>query len=499
MKKLLLLLSMVALLVCLFAVSANAAAPVPQKPQLDVDFGEATIIDGFTAPSELYVGTTGRVLLTDGNGVYDTYPTYYVTKDSTTFDFDFSKLNAALGVEYSKKSVVMVEIPTGVTAISGSYFAGTSNFPLCVSVQIPGTVTSYGGSMFSTNSVIRIVECLDGTEPVTIGDSMFGSAWNGGANMIGYVRFPNNLVSIGKNTFGKTKGSSKVIILGENLKSIGTGFFAEGTPEKTDTFLYVSDNFFAETEVFANLFGGYGQYHDNHLKLTIFYTGTQTQLQALIDKGLAVQPKDYLWTNPTIVSASEYDYETHKPKNRLTATFVYDFGKCDAFYGGHKMLGEEKIIEKKFFETIQIGDACANCGMGQPVYYIDPIFTWKGYSACTYGETLSITQGFGINRAAVELYKKYVPDFDFGIFATVNKGGEAYAPSLGDEDVILINFDNSINNFFDVKVTGIPTDKADTLIVFCAYVTEGKTVYYLDGGVTGEAVTGVSYNSIANK
>ena len=495
MKKMLLILAVMAAFVCMLAFSANAAAPVPQKPQLDVDFGDVTIIDGFTAPSELFVGTTQRVLLTDGEGNYVTYPTYYVTKNNTTFDFDFSKLNAAQSIQYSKKSVVMVEIPTGITTISNSYFAGTGNFPLCVSVQIPGTVTSFGSSLFSTNSVIRIVECLDGTEPVTIGDAMFGSAWNGGANMIGYVRFPNNLVSIGNNTFGKTKGSSKVIILGANLKKIGTGFFGEGTPESTDTFLYVSDNFFSEDEVFANLFGSFGQYHDNHLKLTIFYTGSQTQLQSLIDRGLTVQDKNYLWNNPTVVSASEYDYETHKPKSRLTATFVYDYNECDAFYGGHTMAGKITAKVTDYFNNIEFCDACLKCGSADSIVdTVAPLFTWKGYSVSTFGEAHSMTQGYGINWEAIEAYKKYVPSFEFGLIAAGNASGKEFAPKL--EGDLCIPQNKIAHDYFDIKINGITEEYVNSVIVFCAYVKAGDTVYYLDNNTTAKAVTGISYSEI---
>ncbi|MBR2024405.1 MAG: hypothetical protein IKA02_01205, partial [Clostridia bacterium] len=174
MKKRLFIALFVVICVSLLVVVASASAPLPQKPMLDVDYGNVTTIDGFAPPSQLYVDTDERVLLVDEEGNYVTYPTYYVTKDNATFDFDFSKLNEAQSVQYAKKSVVMVEIPDGVTTISASYFAGTGNFPACVSVQVPGTVTSYGAYMFQTNTVIKVVEFLDGTEPVTMGDGMFG-------------------------------------------------------------------------------------------------------------------------------------------------------------------------------------------------------------------------------------------------------------------------------------------------------------------------------------
>ena len=91
MKKRLFFVLCIAVCAMLFAIAVSAASVVPQKPTLDVDFGAVTTIPEFTPPSELYKTTTERVLLVDGEGNYVTYPTYYVTKDSTTFDFDFSK------------------------------------------------------------------------------------------------------------------------------------------------------------------------------------------------------------------------------------------------------------------------------------------------------------------------------------------------------------------------------------------------------------------------
>ena len=353
MKKKLILAICIAVCAMLLAITASATSVVPQKPTLDVDFGSVTTIDGFTAPSDKFT-TTERVLLTDGEGNYVTYPTYYVTKDNTTFDFDFSKLNSAQSVQYTKKSVVMLEIPSGITAISNSYFAGTGNFPLCVSVQFPGTVTSYGSSLFQTNSVIKIVEFLDGTEPITMGDQMFGSNWSVGTSAIEYVKFPNNLVSIGNNTFGKAKYVSKTVILGANLETIGTGFFGESTLSSTDTFIYVSDKFFADTtKVFANLFGNEAPHHGNNLRLTIFYVGSKENAQKLAEACAALET-GYCFNEGRVqyVSASEYDYATHKPTDNKRATIIYDVDKCDAFYGGHIYEGTGLCVD---------GFDCVNC------------------------------------------------------------------------------------------------------------------------------------------
>lgn len=496
-KKFLLAFSMAVLFVCMLAVSVSAAAPVPQKPDIGVDFGEVSYIDGFVAPSELYVDTTERVLLTDGNGAYVTYPTYYVTKDSTTFDFDFSKLNGAQSVEYTKKSVVMLEIPNGVTTISNSYFAGTGNFPICVSVQIPGSVTTYGTYMFQTNTVIRIVEFLDGTEPVTMGDGMFGSNWSVGTKNLEYVRLPNNLTSIGNGTFGKSY-ANKTVILGENLQSIGTGFFGESTPDNKDTFIYVSDNFFKNTELFSNLFGGYDQYHNSLLRITLFYTGSQEQAQALVDKGLAVQT-GYIWSNVKMVSASEYDYDTHKPA-RNSLTLAYDFSKCDAFYGGHSCSGEEKVISTDYFKPVEIGDTCINCGLGQVVSSFSPIFEWKGYS---YTEKaidgkLSMTQGYFINKESIIKYMEYTgKDFKYG-FVISSVENPIESEYVGTNKVIIAEQNFFIYNYAQVKVSGITLETSTVGVVFCMYVNDGGDTYYLDKGETSKTASLKSYNDIVS-
>ena len=533
-KKLLLTMVVVAIFTLLFAMCVFAAAPIPQKPDLGVDFGAVTTIDGFEAPSSLYTSTDERVLLVDEEGNYVTYPTYYVTKDNATFDFDFSKLNSAQSIQYSKKSVVMVEIPDGVTTISGSYFAGTGNFPACVSVQFPGSVTSYGASMFSTNSVIRCVEFLDGTEPITMGDSMFGGNWNSGPANICYVKFPNNLTSIGINTFGKAKGTgvSKTIIFGESLESIGTGFFGESTPGDTDTFLYVSDVFFTKTAMFENLFGNEAPYHGNLLRLTMFYTGTKEQAEALAAKGLSVQT-GYMWDENKlkIVSASEYDYATHKPTQNKSITIVYDFSKCDAFYNGTHdeqklnscqfgcargcgvvallenpehvysktvMYGEGTEVD--FFANITVCETCQNCNTqnGEPTI-INPLFTDKGYSVCLF-ET-GIVYSYITNSDAIDTYKSLVSsDFEYGLVASKFEGTplsyENGAAVAGNGTISANMTKRQDYKYLEIKVVGLSSEHLDTKIVCCGYVRLGEEIYYISVDGTSQSAQGKTYNSL---
>ncbi|MBQ8737944.1 MAG: leucine-rich repeat protein [Clostridia bacterium] len=518
MKKKLFFVLCIAVCAMLFAITASATSVVPQKPTLDVDFGAVTTIPEFTPPSELYKTTTERVLLVDGEGNYVTYPTYYVTKDSTTFDFDFSKLNSAQSVQYSKKSVVMLEIPKGVTTISNSYFSGTGNFPLCVSVQFPGTVTSYGASLFAGhNSVIRVVEFLDGTEPITMGNNLFGAQWNGGADNIEYVKFPNNLVSIGSGTFGKAY-QSKTIILGENLETIGENFFSESTPSDKDTFLYVSDNFFKDTsKLFANLFGSnINGKNTTELRLTIFYTGTQAQAQALVDAYTKVQT-GYVLSNSTLVSASAYDYATHKPNGKLKATIIYDCNKCDAFYNGiHAFdtdcttadscengcgLTNTKNDSHNNSEKLTFANGitaegvytlgCTNDGCGaNSKTTVAPVFTAKGYSTNT--DKNAINGGYSVDLDSLALYERLIGELKYGIIiANANSFGEkAFLDQdnkVNSDKALQVEMDKQYTSF-DCSINfGTKTD-IDLDLVICAYVIEGDTVTYIQSS-TGDDVT----------
>ena len=65
------------------------------------------------------------------------------------------------------------------------------------------------------------------------------------------------------------------------------------------------------------------------------------------------------------------------------------------------------------------GYKCERCEDVNKDEKIDALFTSKGYSACTYGDGLSVTQEFVVNHDAINAYKAYKPDFDFGIIATV--------------------------------------------------------------------------------
>ena len=451
-KKIFLVIAIMAVLACIFAISTSAAVSAPVKPNIGVDFGAVTTIGGFTPPSQLFVNTDERVLLTDGNGNYVTYPTYYITKDSTTFDVDFENLNNAQSIQYSKASIVMLEVPNGITTMTNQYFAYL-NFENLLSCQIPGSVTNYGSGLFWKNAKTKIVEFLDGTEYVTMGNEMFGgnnhSSYGGDrGTVVEYVKFPNNLTSIGNSTFYKVS-NNMTIILGENLTSVGTGFIRVCGWKSNVVSIYTSSNFFGDgTAMTANPFQGFnGEWNGNALRLAIFYTGDEDQAQAFIAKGAAVESGVmYDEGRYQLVSADDYNPTTHTPPQKSggkwgSMVMVYGVSVCDAFYDDHNLGGvnsctqdascsrtgcdysvESTFTEHNVVKTLAYPNGfdnagvyncyCTNatyCQTANPSEYAKDvekaaIITFKGYSTPENATFKGVSAGFDVNREALILY-----------------------------------------------------------------------------------------------
>ena len=502
-KKILVTALIVVAMVCMLAVSVSAAAPAPQKPTLDVSFGDVTTIPDFVAPSELYVDTDERFVLDLGDGNYVTYPTYYITKNQAAFDVDFNKLNAALGgTNYSKANIALLEIPEGITTINNSTFSG-SGYAVCKYVQFPSTITTFGNNVFNVNKAIVTVEFVDGSEPLAIGDGMFSGAWNGGPENVQYVKFPNNCVSIGTGTFSKSY-QTKTIIFGASLQTIGTSFFGESTPQNRDTFIYASSNFFADSDMISNVFGGYDKYHNAFPKITLFYTGTQEEAQALIDKGLAVQPTDYIWTegNLTVVSANEYDYATHKPSKDISMTLIYGVNACDAFYNSvhENNAPYYEFADEKYISNLNECVACKNCGNTIITKALDPVFTSRGYST----NEDSFMYDIQVNLTALEAYKAFFGEpieLNYGLVVSGNSALETLLNSDGttvEAGVIKMTFDGTEYSKIQVKFNNIKNN-GNIKIHACAYVIEDGVVSYIGDGVTEEISTTVSYDTIKAK
>ena len=141
-KKIFLILAIMAMLVCAFAITAMAAE-IPEWPD------KVTTVDGMSDKEAFgadgTVGATSRVLMSDGVA----YPAYYIFKDSATLGIIFDELSG-----YSASDIVRLEVPKGVTSTGTSALKTENGFTALKTVVFPEGFTTLGEYTFkATDSV----------------------------------------------------------------------------------------------------------------------------------------------------------------------------------------------------------------------------------------------------------------------------------------------------------------------------------------------------------
>ena len=144
-KKFLITLAVVAMLVCLFAISVSADTIVSSTSdaygtlcQFDEAIGNTQISDRKDD------GTVARTVLTDGNGNYYTIPTVCTLTESyknrgngvtgEMFLLSFSEISAKLGFTVSKNSIIRIEFPSDIKFIcnGNENLSGCANMVECI-------------------------------------------------------------------------------------------------------------------------------------------------------------------------------------------------------------------------------------------------------------------------------------------------------------------------------------------------------------------------------
>ena len=498
-KKLILMLALVAM-ACLLTLSVNAS---PEKPDLGVSFGDVQTIPNFTPPSQKYVDTDERVVLYDGTN-YITYPTYYITADVTTFNdndsFSFDALNIATGKSYSFKSVILVELPEGITGLASWAVYECKN---CIYVKVPSTIEKYSNSVFAETSWIQVVEFENGTTPVTMGDQMFLEC-----KALKYVKLPNNLVSMGKEAF-RWCTDLETLILGtsfQNFAAAGNSFSATAEGKSQIINIYMSKAF-GSTGLNDDMFTWTSNAtKDDNAKIIFHYTGTKKDAEDL--QALAAKTSDNgKLTYATILSKDELALTAQDTtKNYI----VYGYNLCDAFYDGmHKssqispcvvecLICNDKIVNHiSDYESLVVEYAngfmangkkavvCTNEGCGfKNEEDLNPLFSCLGYSAYEAGGD-GIAIGYMVNNEAIDEYTSITgKNLTYGVFvASQSKlGGNDIFDQEGNKanGVVSVEITSSEFAVFELKVVGFTDENKGSLLAMGAYVkiTDGENAEY---------------------
>ena len=196
-RKLLLVTVLVALFVCVFALSVGAVTGSTSN-----EYGEVTYVDGINEVKDY--DTTSRAVVKNTDGTYTTYPAYYVYNGSTgtNMKVDFTKLNNATGEGYTKASLIRIEvfeksrlnwtfqdcsslidvylpdsvyfhyasfigctslktvkIPSAATQIPTDCFSGCTSLE---SIEIPTTVKTLGARAFQNCNLLSVIKIPEG-------------------------------------------------------------------------------------------------------------------------------------------------------------------------------------------------------------------------------------------------------------------------------------------------------------------------------------------------
>ena len=444
------------------------------------------------------------------------------------------------------------EIPDWITSIGGAAFRNCDSL---VSVTIPDGVTNLGGAFGYcdnleeiiitensqiSNKLIALAEYSPKLKSIRIPPLVTELGYDNfrGCTSLSEIIWPNNLLKIsgGQNfsniAMKKITIPNTVIYIGDgnfsgleeiNFGASMTNLSGGALSSKNIKRVYFPGTI---TQITSNLLG-YSNPADSSMNITFICTGTYEEALAIMEvarasaAGTGREPNMCKLYDAVLVHASEYDI-TQEPSG---FTFVYGYNACEAYYGGvhaegavlnscqfgcgrncgqvellenpqHQLVLTKVFGENGYFSACSVTQQCSVCATKTMEEALDSLFVSKGISAKTFGGDIGIVQGYELNKASIEMYKTYAPDFDFGVLAYANASGAAVSPKPGDDKVIDISFDNMANDYLEVKLTGIPAERRDVAIIFCIYVTEGDKVYYLDDGVTAEKTVGKSYNEI---
>ena len=232
MKKIALLITALAVLFCLLALSVSAA-----EPSASNEFGEVTLIDDATLNSRddygYSEGDTARVVLQiPGTDTYMTYPAYYImnsiNKDGGLQAVDYyAALNAASGYEFTAASVIRIEFPNVFIKFSGNYF-GIGNMTSLKYVRFQSNMDTIFS--FKGNKSVETVVFDDNPNPdakLNITASAFENC-----SSIKEFDMPIHWTSMGERSFAGCT-SLTTIELSSRIDSIGTAAFLNCTALET--------------------------------------------------------------------------------------------------------------------------------------------------------------------------------------------------------------------------------------------------------------------------
>ena len=490
-KKIILMLAIMAMLVCIFAISVSAEA-LTNYASVKLTLVDGTekigycVVDGRFQRDNIYKNPENKE---EGT---------YAWADIKVFDMRGSVIvgtktySEVAGLNCNGQAVNVEEFyfSSQVTKILNTSF--TSEWKSLKTVYIPKSVTCIANG-FSNSPVCRVI-FEEGSQLKTIEGGAFQNCYN-----LTTIDFPEGLESLGYNCFYQSGLSGTIVIpnsvtylapgsllstkienlyLGDGALEIGHNFV--GTFTKTNNEYLKNVYIPATTKLTVN--GGSKIFYKCANPVNFYIVGTKEECEAMVATLKAQSTGSYM----TFITADEVTKETTAGYGIIHT----EYNRCDAFYKGDHLTAEQTYDFTSFAEKSYVKSICSRCNQGTVLKEIAPLFTCQGYSAPENGNG-GIAIGFTVNSEAIAEYKEVTgKTVSYGIFAALKdklNGSDIFVNGEANQCAIVADVTQYATAAFEIKIVGFETDaQKDAKIAMGAYVKVDNDYSYMQNSTPDE-------------
>ena len=530
-KRFLLIFSMAIILACLFVIAINATNIK------GIDYTLTKGVDGADNTANINSHKNKTLSVTEiyiPEYVEHEGEKYYVTSMSST-TFESTNITSVIFDKNCRVTVIpqwafkncskliYMDLHDGITTISSDAFNGNTNM-VRAGGALPASLTSLAGSSFTNCKSHGITTLV-----VPAGVTEFAS--DTGLQHAGTI---TTIVFLGKMTKVSFQyyGNLTVYFAANSVNDLNGNYvdsrLENGVPYYTVSPVeqYDGKNYYVKSNGTLNItaFSGNNYNSSGNVKTDadgnkiapanvnqdrFYFCKDDKVVYAIRNSNIAGNWNSYLAVYDTVVGDTTYKLNPHlQGTAQIEPNTCYSVVKCVACSyilsqtpsveaTGHKtgeVLG--LTYDNGYLSGGKIKFVCAECKLEVYGTELTPaLVEGLGYSVATFGNTLSVVQGYRFNIDAINVYKEQTTGFEMGFVAAVNASGEDVTLDISSDKVVSGEI-SLINNYADIVVNGITESTSNVNIIFCLYIIDNEEIYFLDGGETKTSISGVSYNDV---
>ena len=166
MKKVFLLLSLMAITCCFLVMGVSAATTN--------EFGDAQTLANIDM-NGMNTDTEARVVLRLSDGEYYTYPSAYIFRSGAQLQFDYSPISKALGQSITSANVIRLEVPSNIVNIA---YGGISGYSQLLEIRFleDSSLETVGGGGFYNNPLLEKINLPSSLKEFT-GTQIFNACY----------------------------------------------------------------------------------------------------------------------------------------------------------------------------------------------------------------------------------------------------------------------------------------------------------------------------------